>query len=172
MRQHPDPDQPHNRLMDQSIEARFWAKVNKNGPTMAHMETCCWQWEAAGINYGVFWYKRKNYSSHRVSYFIENKTWPKMVLHKCDNKKCVNPAHLYAGDSLRNAKDASERGLLITGPFNNKTKLTFKQACDIKIQLTKGVPKLRLAKQYGISHQAILNIVKGKAWKSAPWPEF
>lgn len=157
--------------MDSSIQARFWVKVNKHGPTMPHMDTCCWQWTAAGNHYGVFWYKGKNFSSHRVSYFIQYKAWPDMVLHKCDNKKCVNPAHLYPGDVHQNALDASVRGRLPIGAANNKTKLSVEKVICIKQQLKKGVSMLRLAKQHGVSGQAIRNIVCGKAWAYVQLPE-
>ena len=150
--------------MDSIIEARFWAKVNKNGSTVPHMQTCCWEWTAAGRVYGVFWYKGKNMSSHRFSYYLRNKTWPEMVLHHCDNKKCVNPDHLYEGDAKKNATDAAARGLLRTGQQNNKTKLNYDVVFTIKQQLALGVPMLRLAKTYGVTHQAITNIVKGRAW--------
>ena len=128
------------------------------------MQTRCWQWTAAGKHYGVFWYKGKNVSSHRISYFIDHKIWPDMVLHKCDNKKCVNPAHLYSGDVRQNALDASLRGRLVVGAANNKTKLSVEKVIFIKHQLKQGVSMLRLANAHGVSHQAIRNIVCGKAW--------
>lgn len=98
--------------------------------------------------------------------------WPKMVLHRCDNKKCVNPAHLYAGDVTQNALDASKRGLLVRGAANNQTKLNCAQVRKIKQQLNVGVPMLRLAKKYGVSHQAIRNIVLGKSWVYITAEEF
>ena len=30
-----------------TIEERFWKKVDKNGPTLPHMETECWLWTGA-----------------------------------------------------------------------------------------------------------------------------
>lgn len=32
------------------------------------------------------------------------------VLHRCDNKKCVNPNHLYVGTKKQNTLDAVSRG--------------------------------------------------------------
>lgn len=150
--------------MDSSIQARFWAKVDKCGPTMPHMDSCCWQWKAAGNTYGIFWYKSKNCLSHRVSYYFATQNWPDMVLHICDNKKCVNPHHLYAGNASQNAVDASNRGLLLRGEANNRTKLKYSDVITIKQELKKGVSMLSLAKKYGVSHQAVRNIVLGKAW--------
>jgi len=151
--------------MDQSIAARFWAKVDKDGPKQAHMDSCCWQWIAAGKNYGVFYFNHKNMSAHRISFLIAYNYLPEMVLHKCDNKKCVNPIHLYAGNALQNAKDASERNLLVTGSANNQTKLCAYQVANIKKRVAAGESMLSVSKDYPVSYQAVRQIIKGKAWK-------
>jgi hypothetical protein len=38
-----------------------------------------------------------------------------LACHHCDNPSCVNPKHLYWGSHKQNARDASQRGLLISG---------------------------------------------------------
>jgi hypothetical protein len=151
--------------MDQSIAARFWAKVDKDGPQKPHMDSCCWQWTAAGKTYGIFYLHRKNMLAHRVSFLLTHGTLPVMVLHKCDNKKCVNPAHLYAGDALQNAKDASDRNLLVTGSSNNQTKLCATQVVEIKKRVASGESMLSVSKDFPVSCQAVRQIIKGKAWK-------
>jgi hypothetical protein len=88
-----------------------------------------------------------------------------MVLHKCDNKKCVNPDHLYAGDALTNAADASERGLLAIGEANCQTKLTPEQVLEIKRRVASGQSLLSVSKDFPVSYQAVRQIIKGKAWK-------
>lgn len=91
---------------------RFWSKVNKESGTD------CWLWKESLLKgYGSFCLFNKRYLAHRISYLIHNKTLPSdlLILHKCDVKNCLNPAHLYAGTPLDNARDALERGLYLTG---------------------------------------------------------
>jgi response regulator of citrate/malate metabolism len=129
------------------------------------MDSPCWQWIAAGRTYGVFQYLSKPFSAHRFSFLLANGYLPPMVLHKCDNKKCVNPDHLYAGDALANGADASARGLLPIGEANHKAKLTPNQVLEIKRRVASGQSLLSVSKDFPVSYQAVRQIIKGKAWK-------
>jgi len=151
--------------MDQSIEARFWAKVNKCGPRMPHMDSTCWQWIAAGKTYGVFYYNGGNFSAHRFSFLVKYGYLPEMVLHTCDNKKCVNPLHLYGGNAFDNAADASARKLLPLGEANCQTKLTPQQVLEIKRRVAEGQSILSVSRDFPVSYQAVRQIIRGKAWK-------
>ena len=94
-------------MMDQSLPARFWNKVNRNGPVMDHMDTRCWLWEG-GIGksgYGKFSWMGKTVGAHRASFLLAYGTQPEIVCHKCNNPSCVRPDHLYAGDSETNLID-------------------------------------------------------------------
>lgn len=84
---------------------RFWDKVNKT-------ETC-WNWTASsrGVGYGAFKYEGLVYDSHRFVWFLTYGSFPKLlVLHKCDNRRCVNPEHLYEGTFKQNVRDMVDRG--------------------------------------------------------------
>jgi len=86
---------------------RFSNKVSKDESTGCHE----WQSTLSYRGYGKFWFDNKQVPAHRVSYLLYVGEIPEgaWVLHKCDNRKCVNPSHLYLGDAVQNAKDRSDR---------------------------------------------------------------
>ena len=106
--------------MDSKTLARFWSKVDKNGPTPAHCPELgpCWVWTAASMpgGYGAFRIvPSRLVRAHRVSWEIAYaRPVPAglLVLHSCDNPPCVNPAHLFIGSYKDNMQDAARKGRL------------------------------------------------------------
>jgi len=76
----------------------------------------CWEW--TGLTgpydgYGVLKYKGILEKAHRLSYkeLIGPIPMDKpMILHKCDNRSCINPRHLQPGTKIDNANDCVNRG--------------------------------------------------------------
>ena len=87
-------DTMNGLILNERELARFWKQVDKRGPDE------CWNWlgytKGAKREYGGFFLKRKNRSAHRVSCVIHGIRLQegRVVDHLCNNKRCVNPAHL------------------------------------------------------------------------------
>jgi HNH endonuclease len=149
---------------DLTTEQRFLRHVIKTKQ--------CWIW-IGSINekgYGRFNLNGKCIRAHRVSYEIwKGKIHSKLyVLHTCDNRKCVNPKHLYLGDQLKNMDDMYKKKRNNQPKRENhpNSKLTSKKVKDIKKLLKSGMMGKDIALKYNLHKQTIYNINSGKIWNN------
>lgn len=95
-----------------TIEERFWARTIKT-------ETC-WLWDGQKneSGYGLFKLNWKVVRAHRLAYELTNGPIPGglVVLHSCDVRACINPAHLSLGTRPDNLRDAQRKGRLVYHP--------------------------------------------------------
>jgi hypothetical protein len=141
-------------------QKEFWGKVEKADG--------CWMWRGrkSKIGYGYFDMNGRSYLAHRVSMLFTHGAVDEAtdVLHKCDNPSCVNPEHLSFGTHAENMRDKVERGRQRRGSRCCAAKLTEEQVSIIKAA-GRSVPRLVMAKQFGVNRQAISNILCGRKWK-------
>lgn len=153
-----------------SFQDSFWSRVNKDSE--------CWEWKGSLLRggYGIFCFKRRRRLSHRVSYELAFGEIPKglLVCHKCDNRKCVRPDHLFLGTHADNAHDMHMKGRQAkpeqtkhVGEDNGSAKLTSAQAREIRFRYqNEKTSHRKLGKEYGVSQTVIRHIVIGLAWKT------
>lgn len=90
----------------------FWRKIqvgNKNQ---------CWLWLCStnGVGYGKLKFRGKFWLAHRLAYILQVGDPGKSLLcHKCDNRLCVNPEHMFLGSYRDNTKDCMEKGRFAVG---------------------------------------------------------
>lgn len=96
----------------------------------------CWEWQGKITNsgYGEIRVNQKHMLTHRLSYqtFVREIPSGMIVCHKCDNKKCCNPDHLWLGTQKQNCKDKikKNRNCVAYSVKHNKEKV--KQILDFR----------------------------------------
>lgn len=86
------------------------------------------------------------------------------VCHKCDNVRCVNPEHLFLGTPAENSADMVRKGRSLRGEAVHNAKLTASDVRRIRVLCAVGIPDAHLAKDYGISANAVRLIRLRKNW--------
>lgn len=130
----------------------------------------CHEYQGAMIlGYGVFWLNGKNVKAHRVAYVIANGEIPKglQVNHHCDNRKCVNPKHLYAGTTQENVDDRERRhrGRRVFGQSHRNTTLSNEDVLLIRSLYSTGCyTQKEIAAKYSISDRTVGQIIRRDRW--------
>jgi hypothetical protein len=139
----------------------FWSKVKKRrGPL-------CWEWQAGCQRAGYGWvaFEGKTQLAHRVAYYLTFGKIPAKlcILHTCDNRRCVNPSHLWIGTRTDNNRDRMMKGRSRPrrGETSGKSKLNNKKVKEIR----KAVGKCRdIATKYGVSFGTIARVRSRVSW--------
>ncbi len=117
---------------------------------------------------------RKFVSAHRMAYQEWNgPIGDNMVLHTCDNGRCINPKHLYLGDHAQNMRDMVERKRYksFLGEDHVNATLTNQEVYFVKSLLVNTDMTCReIANQMGATRNVIKAISCGKSWAHIPEP--
>lgn len=141
-------------------------------------ETGCWEWQKAKHEgYGVFATcnngKARNILAHRFAFWVYSGKIPddSMVLHKCDNRSCCNPKHLFLGTHSDNMRDAMSKGRMVIPRFIGETHpqatITFEIACQIHFLNSRGLRRGEIARELSTSGDIVGQVVKERTWKGS-----
>lgn len=152
---------------------RFWEKVNR-----VDDKNSCWEWTASTqtLGYGQFGFNGRPLVAHRVAWELKNGPIPKgiNVLHRCDNRRCVRPSHLFLGTQKDNIRDMIRKGRArfganaASGERHGSAKLNWTQVRRIRrLHKTGSYTLAKLGRMYGVTPSTIGYIIAGKTWKES-----
>lgn len=165
-----------------TLSQRFWKKVNKNGPVPDHTPELgpCWVWTASPHNYphhyGTIKTSRHGCTcAHRVSWELHSGPiiGNLLVLHKCDNMKCVRPDHLFLGTQKDNMRDCQSKGrrnfqrdisTFSRGTGRHNSILTEQMVVSIRKTFSEGKSCHEIGRILGIDHRTIWKAVTRRTW--------
>ena len=147
-----------------TYEDRFWARVKKGRK--------CWEWQGRCENDGYARIKRKGGGKqvfvHRLSWELANGSIPigLSVLHKCDNRKCVRPSHLFLGTNTDNMQDMLKKGRAnkARGERHGNAKLVEGDVRRIRKLYGAGTTLREIAVEYGVTEMSVSRIVRRLRW--------
>lgn len=130
----------------------------------------CYLWlgTLSGSGYGQLWLGGKMHNAHRLAYATAIGPIPAgmHVCHKCDNRPCINPGHLFLGTNIDNIADKMRKGRHrgASGEANAHRKLNSQQVAEIRLSTERTG---KLADRYGVASNTIWRIRNDRTWRDA-----
>ncbi len=153
-----------------TLKDRFWAKV------LIPSADGCWEWQGAtSSGYGVIGLGARgsgNGRAHVLSYEWAFGPVPNglFVCHRCDNPRCVNPAHLFAATNAENLRDMRQKGRgSDPPPQRGRSNCNAKLTEDL-VQRIRDTPPgqggglYRLSQELGVAYSTVKRVKRGKVW--------
>jgi len=151
-----------------SLEDRFWKRVEKTDD--------CWIWTGytGSRSYGIIRIGSDRQMAHRFSYEMHIGEIPpgRLVMHSCDNPRCVNPAHLSLGTHATNHADKSTKGRVINGamtgairrsPTSLNPRLSDEKRSKIRrLFCDEGMTQTAVATALGVSQNMVSRVLRDK----------
>jgi hypothetical protein len=130
----------------------FWDLV------MTGEEAKCWPWSGhkADTGYGRF----GTCYAHRIAWYLTNGTIPEgfYVCHRCDNRLCCNPGHLFLGTHQDNVSDMVNKRRHAHGVTSGQSKLSPSRAEGAIFVMALGLNQREAGELFGLtqSHMSLL----------------
>jgi HNH endonuclease len=130
----------------------------------------CWTWNGNKDKdgYSIFGFRKKTLKAHRISWQIHKKEKIDgiSVLHKCDNRECTNPDHLFLGMAKDNILDMIKKGRRVAakGEKHSRAKLNNQNVIEIRNLVQKGLTHRAIAKMFNVDNTLIRDIKSRKIW--------
>lgn len=144
------------------IAERFWRHVDIRGPDD------CWPWLASlySNGYGQFHFSEHvNTLAHRMTYELTYGAEPiGLCCHKCNNRKCCNPKHLYDGTYSQNTQQAVAETQMNQGQKQGSSVLTNDSVREMKLLLKYGHTRKEMMERYSVKYWTVRAIDDGMTW--------
>ena len=172
------------------LAERFWRMVDRAGPVPAACTALgsCWLWtgttkpDGYGKISGDRRGRQRTLRAHRVSWELHRGPIPDdaYVLHRCDDPRCVNPAHLFLGSPADNARDMVAKGRSLRGdrcparahperlPHGERhkwAKLTAAVVLAARDLRRRGHSYRAIADELGLRYGTVYQVVTGRKWR-------
>jgi len=142
------------------MDTNFWSYVEQRSRNE------CWPWRGLikPNGYGKF----NNTQAHRVAVSILGAAPPPnmVVMHSCDNRSCVNPAHLSIGTPKDNTDDMIRKGRQKAGEDAPNVVLSASDVATIRGAWMLGVRPSHIAPLFGVGEANVRAIIGGLSWVS------
>lgn len=153
------------QLPDQMVRMLGRIKVSDAG---------CWEWQGALTTRGYGQVTRraidppgpKSVSAHRLAYTLCVSPVPDglFVLHRCDNRRCCNPEHLFLGTQRDNIRDMHAKGR----GGKASVRLSDAEVLSARRLRQQGQTYVAIAKRFGVEKTTVRRAITGETWKHLP----
>lgn len=146
------------------LRDRFWKKVERGA------EDDCWNWTASRrpAGYGSVYGDGQIWDTHKAAWVLTYGPVPDglCVLHKCDNRACCNPKHLFLGTKADNMRDMHAKGRYVsTRGQETGSKLTPAQVKEIRsLRRSARLSYRGIGQRFGVSGRCVCDIFAGRTW--------
>jgi hypothetical protein len=153
-----------------SVADRFWLRVNRNGPVPPHRAEIgpCWVWMGSSTRngYGQISSLGRKIATHRLSWELAYGQIPSglQALHRCDNKRCVRPDHLFLGTALDNRHDCIAKNRDNHGERHGNAKLTWATVREMRTRYLRGQTTVEISWRFSADRKQVWEIVTGRRW--------